>query len=290
MMNHSYSKKIKIVNYNEWKHHRHGWKRCIVELEKHLGSETGTLTYPNDIVKIIGGLEVPKTNWIGFLHLTKTCIEQLHVSKKWLKSKDKCKGLFVLCDNVVDDLKKKLEVPVQSILHPCEHQTKFNFEQFQANSEKKLIFIGYWLRRLDIFNRLKVPTGMHKTLLAIKNMEKNITDKTIQILPYQSEYEYDELLSKNLVFLELIDSSCNNTILECLLSNTPIFVNRLPATELYLGKDYPLFCDSINEVESKLNIDKIYLAHKYLSQLDKSKFSYINFVLNVYKSDIYKSL
>ena len=41
----------------------------------------------------------------------------------------------------------------------------------------------------------------------------------------------------NIVFIELITSVANNTIIECIARNTPIVVNRQEGPEFYLGRD-----------------------------------------------------
>jgi len=44
----------------------------------------------------------------------------------------------------------------------------------------------------------------------------NNTIKSVEITHYKSNEEYDELLSKNIVFLNLVDASAVNTIIECI--------------------------------------------------------------------------
>lgn len=53
--------------------------------------------------------------------------------------------------------------------------------------------------------------------------------------------------------------------------NTPLIINRLPAIEAYLGKEYPLFYNTMDEASKLSNsIDKIVEAHAYLKKLDKT--------------------
>ena len=61
--------------------------------------------------------------------------------------------------------------------------------------------------------------------------------------------EYDGLLNNNIIIIHLINASANNAILELISMNIPFFVNRLPAVEEYIGKDYPLYFNSIKEIE-----------------------------------------
>jgi hypothetical protein len=94
-----------------------------------------------------------------------------------------------------------------------------------------------------------------------------------------SNDEYDELLSNNVVFLNLVDASACNTIIECIVRNTPILVNRLPAVVEYLGNDYPLYYNSFEEAYEILSDnDKLLKAHKYLVNKDKTFLSIENFI------------
>src|SRR4029450_4291890 len=81
--------------------------------------------------------------------------------------------------------------------------------------------------------------------------------------------EYDELLSQNVVLTEVFDSSANNVIIECIARNTPVIVNRHPAVVEYLGADYPLLFDVIEEVPDLLASERLFAAHRYLARLEK---------------------
>ena len=48
--------------------------------------------------------------------------------------------------------------------------------------------------------------------------------------------------------MPLLGGTANNAVLESISSNVPAFVSRLPSTEEYLGKEYPMFFDSLDEV------------------------------------------
>jgi polysaccharide pyruvyl transferase WcaK-like protein len=122
---------------------------------------------------------------------------------------------------------------------------------------------------------------------------KNVVN-TVEILERVSDEEYDELLTENIVFINLVDASTVNTILECIVRNTPIIVNKIPAVVELLGENYPLYFDSdfghINEQVSILLFDtrNLKLAHKYLKAMDKSKFSIEYFMKDL--TEIIKSI
>ena len=89
-------------------------------------------------------------------------------------------------------------------------------------------------------------------------------------MTYLKSYdEYDDLLTKNIVFIELFDASANNTIVECIIRNTPIMVNKIPGVVDYLGENYPLYYHHLNEIPALLTEKNILSAHQYLLRLDK---------------------
>lgn len=108
--------------------------------------------------------------------------------------------------------------------------------------------------------------------------------KETEILEKLSNDEYDKLLSQNIVFVNLIDASAVNTVIECIVRNCPIIINRHPAVVELLGEKYPLYygdkCGKYNnfyELNNQINnllqnTNNIKNAHEYLLKLDKSKF------------------
>ena len=78
----------------------------------------------------------------------------------------------------------------------------------------------------------------------------------------------------------MVDASTVNTIIECIIRNTPIIVNKHPAAVELLGEKYPLFysCEEdyvkmSMEINGLLdNPEAIYNAYKYLKHMDKHLF------------------
>jgi hypothetical protein len=103
--------------------------------------------------------------------------------------------------------------------------------------------------------------------------------------------QYEKMLSENIVCVNLLDASANNLVVECIAQCTPLLVNRLPAVEEYIGKDYPLFYTSLDEAcEILKKYSIIYEGYLYLKGLDKSRFSMDYFIDSIAQSQIYKSL
>lgn len=111
-------------------------------------------------------------------------------------------------------------------------------------------------------------------------IQKN--DRSVRIIEKLSNEDYDALLSENIVFLNLVDCSAVNTVIECLVRNTPLVVNRHPAIEEVFGKDYPGFYENLVDatviVNSACKIEEI---HACLKRIDKRRFSLNTFVNDV---------
>ena len=98
-------------------------------------------------------------------------------------------------------------------------------------------------------------------------------------------------MSKNVVFLQLFDAGANNIVVECIMRNNPIIVNRLPALYEYLGEDYPLYYENFEQAQQLVNdLDKIEEGHLYLKKKDKYIMSPGYFVSSFEQSNIYQSL
>ena len=108
-------------------------------------------------------------------------------------------------------------------------------------------------------------------------------------MPYLDNWEeYDNLIQSSILVMPLFDAAANNSILECIISNTPIFVTRCYGTVEYLGSEYPMFFDDIHELNSLLSdrqaVFELYkLAHEYLTKMDKTHLSFKHFYSEILK-------
>jgi hypothetical protein len=125
----------------------------------------------------------------------------------------------------------------------------------------------------------------------------NIIKESVHILERLPNNEYDTLLTENIVFINLLDASAVNTLLECVARCTPIVVNKHPAVVELLGNDYPLYYNTehqsgistnyylmnreIDLLLNKRNIIKN--TNDYLKKLNKS-----NLDINYFKSQLVK--
>lgn len=101
---------------------------------------------------------------------------------------------------------------------------------------------------------------------------------SIKIIEYIDNSAYDELLSSNIVFLNLVDASAINTLIECIARNTPIIINKIPPVVELLGEKYPLYYNNLYDVYKLININQINKAYKYIQKLDKTKLKISYFI------------
>lgn len=122
----------------------------------------------------------------------------------------------------------------------------------------------------------------------LKGAVDMLTDQvnSVEVINKLSNPEYDALLATNIVFLDMVDCSAVNTIVECIVRNTPVIVSKHPALVEILGEYYPGFYTNHGEAESILcNLSAIQNIHLYLSALNKERFT-IDFFLEEFQNII----
>jgi len=96
-------------------------------------------------------------------------------SKKFLKLKDDIKILITLTNIHKGYLENNnmlsKNTVVKSLLHPLEgnNDNSFNIIEYLNNKDKKIYFIGWWLRKFDIFCNVK--NKKYKKIILVKNTE-----------------------------------------------------------------------------------------------------------------------
>jgi hypothetical protein len=243
------------------------------------------------------GNQAHETPWIGFIHVPPRSPEWFHpeqgnaaifASESWQRSLPFCRGLFAFSRYHQKYLAERVPVPVETLRLPSETpDLKWSPEAFAANADRKIVQVGWWLRRLHAiyqlpktdFQKAFLDVG-HPSLPALMAKEKEILIRTgdfdsvdlssVVTIPCLSNPEYDRLLSRNVVFMFLYDSSACNAIVECMVRHTPLLVNPLAAVVEYLGDDYPFYFETLPEAAAKLmDRDLILRTHDYLRRLPR---------------------
>jgi hypothetical protein len=113
----------------------------------------------------------------------------------------------------------------------------------------------------------------------------------VNYIEYLDNDSYDILMTENIIFINLVDASAVNTVIECIVRSTPIIVNKHPAVVELLGENYPLYFNNEDlyiEINNLLSNDKLIRnAHNYLKRMDK-KFFHINTFVNEFHNIITK--
>ena len=308
-------KKVKFEEVpTEWKHHRGGWSFALNQLRP-LHASDGILLI-SAVEEWVFAEKTISEPWIGFVHQVARNnypwypdLERLVQNSTFLRSLDKCRGLFVFSHIGKEFLTRNIEkpVPIVSMLYPGtpfpEHFI-FDWNRFEAQEKKRVLFIGEYLRNYQAFCDLVVPTTHQKYLLKSPDVDFSCLfdcnkqkidvkfNDSVTIKEWVPDDEYDELLSSSIVFLNLYDAAAITTVVECLSRNTPLVINRLAAVEEYLGSSYPLFYDTLEEAAKLIsNNEMLKNAEKYLkSYSGKSLLTPEKFTENFICSAVYRTL
>jgi hypothetical protein len=292
--------------------HRFGWNNLLMILYI---NDIITIYNKNDNIELIDLCEkffiwnnskIDK-KWIGILHLTPCTpdylnnlnIIELFNNNNFKNSIKYCIKLITLSDYlkkyVTNNINNNIEII--KLYHPIKNVDKyFSLDDYLNNNNKYIIQIGQQLRIFKTFLNLQFTT--HNKLwtcndiyLVLKHLNNELgiqLNSVSELYDYLKNYnvvykkltnkDYDELITKNIIFLHLYDASANNTLLEAIVYKVPIVINKHGAIIEYLGVDYPLYYNEISEVDDNfIKDERIIAAYNYLYNYDNSKIMYKNF-------------
>lgn len=309
-----------IENTFVWKHRYEGFRPVrILEKMKRDGVYSELATSEEK------GIIPYNQPWVGFVHNPQgmpvwfhyqDSPQKIFAKEIWKKSINYCVGLFALSEYHAQWLREQTGKPVSSLIHPTEiPEIQFDFDKFIHNPRKKIVQVGWWLRKLNAIYQLPIskqnPLNYEKVKLipifaerADEHFKKMMeTEKRVYSIKLEDEFwqntthlqqlpnrEYDEVLSENIAFVDLYDSSANNAVIECIARATPLLINPIPAVVEYLGKDYPMYFSSLSEAAEKaLNTSLILDTHEYLKNCEtRKKLSPEYFLRSFEKSEVYQ--
>ncbi len=282
--------------------HRSGWNAVLNRLHAEVHDSLSPVFLDDYLEKNFSwdwyqttatGIIPYRRPWAGFIHnpvLTpypfdiKASTGIIFSTGCFVESLDYCRGIFTLSEALARDVRKLTNgiVPVESFLHPTEFTNKlFDLNRFLKSP--RILHLGWWLRRFASFALL--PVNMPKYgLMAQNKFPKRLTElrndmsllrvnrwsrlqpTEVTFLDYVPNEEFDDWLASSVVFIDLYASSANNTIIECMVRNTPVLVNPLDAVVEYLGPDYPLYYHTLEEAAEKASKERwLRLATDYLA-------------------------
>lgn len=294
--------------------HRGGWKSILQKLITNNFYDENANCYFFDTVELYFLIKTDyycENKWSGIIHWTPNTpdylcnfdINIMFSNKNFIRSLKNCVCLFSLSEYITKFIEKKLKelhfnIKIITMKHPIiveDVTVLWDLESYINNNNKKLLQIGQQLRRLISIYKISNNIGHKKMWLTgtkknedslfILNRElssynlklSDLDNLNVEIYYTNTIEEYDNLLSNNIVFIDLIDAGANNTVLECIIRNTPIIVNKIEPVIEYLGEKYPLYFEKLEDVPNLLSLDKIIEAHNYLKNMDKTVFTYEKF-------------
>ena len=301
--------------------HRGGWKSIVEYLIK---NNFYSVNAEFDFFDMLENQFLWNTNiicnnkWSGVVHCTPNTpdyfniinIENLFFNSNFIKSLENCFLLFTLSSYITKYLQKKLlelnmNIPVCTLKLPVVQKDIpfFNINSFLSNENKLLIQLGQQLRKVSSIYKVDSRKFSKLWLTGTKNFEKmmeilfneikylnidpNTLDTSVKMYYTQTYKEYDELLSKNIIFIDFFDTAANNAIVECIIRHTPIIVNKVGGIEEYLGENYPLYFRHLSEVPNLLTHKKISEAYHYLVKMDKQQLT-LKYFISELNNTIYK--
>ncbi len=303
-----------IDQYDRTGCHRSGWRYVVDNINNNLSSSNincikldlyvdRTFHWSkNDMINNQPSIIPYKTYWVGFIHHTLykdesnyNCIELLK-NKYFIESLKYCKCLIFLSKYLKDNFQKlaninNIKLPnLYNLYHPAEFINSDKLWHYKL-WKGDVIQIGSWMRDMNAIDELNY--NKKHILIGKQSENKYICNTNIKILhhvnkiDYLNNDDYDDILSRYVVFIKLFDASAVNTLIECIVRNTPIIINKLPAIIEYLGEDYPLYYNNIEDVplllKRRLFNNKIKKAHKYLKNMNKDFLKIDNFLNSLYK-------
>lgn len=237
--------------------------KCLITLSEYLANQIRTtlqiLQIHVPVQVIYHPTEIPEVKFTFEKFLASTNRKVVQIGA-WLRKPYSIYELGLELDNPLHIHKYALRGrDMQLYFCPTDFFEKFT-STFLIPSDKPYLCDGSTLNTTSINKYLQ---GMYNTL--VKN------NNSVHVISRLTNEEYDDLLAQNIVFLDLVDCSAVNTVIECMARNTPLIINRHPAVAELLGVDYPGFYDTLGEALRYLHDEqKLRECYEYMLHLDKT--------------------
>jgi hypothetical protein len=259
-----------------------------------------------------------RSDWVGFVHnppgipawhAYPSAPQNFFDTREWRASMACCRGLFTFSHAMRAWLAERVPAPTAALIHPTETPSRlFDLQQFLSYDRPRVVQVGAWLRRINSIALLNAPRlkkvclishpagrANFENLVAGEQANVPATRKadwpSVEIINYLDPAGYDDLLSNSIVFLDLYDTTVNNTVIECIVRGTPLLCSRLPGLVELLGEDYPLFFSTLEEAAVKAqDFTLIRRTADHLRELPKDVFTGEYFAASVASSEIYRNI
>lgn len=202
---------------------------------------------------------------------------------------EQCRGIFVDSSATRETLAKNVPCcRYRPPVTPAPLTCRFSVKKLKVNKQRKLMSFG---GSSQMFSDLPTPADWQKYRIA-SSWERHQQDSTdtVVVVDRQPDAKLHQLLADSVVFLYLINAEENETVLDCIAHQTPVIVNQAPSTVEYLGSQYPLFYDTLEDISGRalLEEDKLEEAKQYLAHVPQRTEE--RFIRDIQNSAIYRSL
>lgn len=274
-------------------HHRHGWDSIagsLIASSDHAGPLLepfleSRFAWPTSS----GPFEQP---WFGIAHVPGSYpgwfdgaqnFKVISRTRKFKESSEHLSGVLCLSQHHANEVSELVSCPVSVAHHPAVYDVPL----WHANEGPyDCLQVGWWLRKLTSIYRLPPASwlarrivltgceqGHYRRLLeqeAAAQDFKYRDSPEVVLFPRQQDQEYDKLLTRCVVLFDFWDLSASNLLMECIARATPVLCRRHAAAIEYLGAEYPLYFEDLEELAS-LSSSDVLAAHEYLLMARESK-------------------
>lgn len=274
--------------------HRSGWPRAFMELAKRCNQDAhatlddfcdyADFSYAEYRQPWVGVMHHPARVRSPLSHDRRSEAKRITNKPRWHEASLFLRGVVCMSRDLARWVERSLKVPTLVVKHP----TGDDFREAWSVDKLRWAFQpGYFLRDVHFVRKLRYPGWLQPVKAAPylqwhKQRDEQLAraDKAqlngratpgVTLLQGRLDDDrYDEMLASSVVLNWLHGASANNVVVECVARGTPMLVNRLPAVEEYLGADYPLFCESVEE-GSKLLTDMKRLVAAHEAMIGRQK-------------------
>lgn len=189
-----------------------------------------------------------------------------------------------------ETLSKFTDIPIYRLWHP-----KFiGKNTFDTNSYFRNPIIRHPGKAYrDFYPYFKFPTKLKE--IHIEPQNKWLIDQTLELsgklaqdsalinTTFLKNKQYIKNLITSIGFGYWFDCEASNSILEHLMTHTPIIANKLPSIIEYLGKDYPMYYENIISDPDSYILNKKFIqdTSKYLRSRSRRKGLLLNIFATV---------
>jgi len=266
--------------------HFYGWRFVINEFKKQTKLISGAPVFDawvDSFFDTRGQSILLKNNkWVGVLHgiasnVRKNYLDNFFASDIYSQSKDNCLLLLTTSSHTRDYCLEKVDKPVKTLLFPKpDTGHRFNLDAYL--NYPQLRHSGFFGRNIKKFisfsssiQKIIYSDNLYRTKQYLNHLSDN--QSIIFHSKWLKPHEYIDKFTSSIGYSFYDDCSASTSILEHIVTHTPVLVNKIPPIVEYLGEDYPMYLNDLPDNLDYLLLDKFFLQEvsSYLCERAKKK-------------------